>query len=175
MSAQHPSEHHRLIEEVRATGEMVAKFFAHEQLGPILGSTLTMQQLRLVALLATHGPLGGHELARHLGVSMPTVSGNVDRLVERGMVERRTDPADRRVRLTALSPAGERFIAEHDAAGWRLGMEILETMDHDDLRALARGLGAMWAAVERRLDGADAPDCLASDGTAPAGEPPAAP
>ena len=103
MSEQRPSEHDRLIDEVRTAGEIVAKFFVHEQLGPILGSTLTMQQLKLVALLATHGPLGGHDLARHLEVSMPTVSGIVDRLVERGMVERRADPRDRRVRLTALS------------------------------------------------------------------------
>ncbi len=151
MDAQRPSEHHRLIDEVRATGEMVAKFFVHAQLGPILGSTLTMQQLKLIALLATHGPLGGHELARHLDVSMPTVTGLVDRLVERGMVERRADPTDRRVRLSALSPAGEAFIAEHDAAGWRVGREILETMEPEDLRALARGLAAMWAAVEARV------------------------
>lgn len=170
MSEQRPSEHHRLIDEVRATGEMVAKFFVHEQLGPILGSTLTMQQLKLVALLATHGPLGGHDLARHLGVSMPTVSGIVDRLVERGMVERREDPGDRRVRLTALSPAGEAFIAEHDAAGWRAGTEILRTMDAEDLRALARGLAAMWAAVEARVarEGGCLPDRCA-------GGPPPAP
>lgn len=151
MDDQRPSEHHRLIDEVRATGEMVARFFAQEQLGPILGSTLTMQQLRLVALLAAHGPLGGHELARRLDVSMPTVTGMVDRLVERGMVERRTDPGDRRVRLTALSPAGESFIAEQDAAGWRVGRDILRTMEPEDLRALARGLAAMWAAVEARV------------------------
>ncbi|WP_454084574.1 MarR family winged helix-turn-helix transcriptional regulator [Georgenia sp. Marseille-Q6866] len=151
MTDQRPSEHDRLIDEVRTAGEMVAKFFVHEQLGPILGSTLTMQQLKLVALLATHGPLGGHDLARHLDVSMPTVSGLVDRLVERGMVERRLDPRDRRVRLTALSPAGQAFVAEHDAAGWRVGMEILETLDPEDLRALARGLGAMWAAVEAKV------------------------
>lgn len=170
MDAQRPSEHHRLIDEVRATGEMVAKFFAHEQLGPILGSTLTMQQLRLVALLAVHGPLGGHELARHLDVSMPTVTGLVDRLVERGMVERREDPADRRVRLTALSAAGEAFIAEQDAAGWRVGIEILRTMEPEDLRALARGLAAMWAAVEAKVtrEGGCLPDGCA-------GGPPPAP
>ncbi|WP_413451161.1 MarR family transcriptional regulator [Georgenia phoenicis] len=175
MSDQHPSEHHRLIDEVTATGEMVAKFFVHEQLGPILGSTLTMQQLKLVALLATHGPLGGHDLARHLEVSMPTVSGIVDRLVERGMVERREDPSDRRVRLTALSPEGEAFIAEHDRAGWRLGMEILETMEAEDLRALARGLAAMWAAVEQRVARGEGPACFPLHRDAPAGEAPGAP
>ncbi|PYG00882.1 DNA-binding transcriptional regulator, MarR family [Georgenia satyanarayanai] len=170
MSQQCPSEHDRLIDEVRAAGEMVAKFFVHEQLGPILGSTLTMQQLKLVALLATHGPLGGHDLARHLDVSMPTVSGIVDRLVERGMVERRADPRDRRVRLTALSPAGEAFIAEHDAAGWRVGMEILHAMAPEDLRALARGLAAMWAAVEAKVasEGGCLPDgCAGGPRTAP--------
>lgn len=145
-----PPEQHRLIEETRATGEMVAKFFAHQQLGPILASTLTMQQLRLVALLRECGPLGGHELAQHLEVSMPTVSGILDRLVDREMVVRREDPTDRRVRLAALSPAGEAFVTELEAAGWQIGLEILQTMEVEDLRALARGLTALWEAVERR-------------------------
>lgn len=150
MTENRDPDQQRLIDDVTAAGEMVGKFFVHEQLGPILTSTLTMQQLKLVALLRAHGPLGGHELARHLEVSMPTVSGIVDRLVERGMVERRDDPADRRVRLAALSAAGEAFVSELDVAGWNVGVEILETMEVEDLRALARGLTAMWAAVERR-------------------------
>jgi DNA-binding MarR family transcriptional regulator len=165
-------ERDRLIAEVRATGEMVAKAFAQEQLEPILASTLTMQQLRLVTLLWTHGPLGGHELAQRLGVSMPTVSGIVDRLVERGMVERREDPTDRRVRLTALSSAGEAFVAEHDAAGWKLGLGILGTMEVEDLRALARGLTAMWAAVEARQRGDAGPRGWADGSTS---APPSAP
>lgn len=164
-----PAEQHRLIEEARAAGEMVAKFFVHQQLGPILASALTMQQLKLVALLHEHGPLGGHDLARHLEVSMPTVTGIVDRLVERGMVERRADTTDRRVRLAALSPAGEAFVAEFEAAGWGLGAEILESLDVADLRALARGLSAMWRAVEERVGACVS--CSPSGAVASAGEP----
>lgn len=169
MSERRPAEHLRLIEEVRATGEMVGKFFLHEQLSPILASSLTMQQLKLVALLWTHGPLGGHELARHLDVSMPTVTGTVDRLVDRGVVERREDPADRRVRLAALTPAGEALVADYDASGWSLAQELLETMPVDDLRALAQGLAAMWTAVEGRAADAGATTACTSGRCAPTG------
>jgi DNA-binding MarR family transcriptional regulator len=38
-----------------------------------------------------------------------TVTWIVDRLEQRGLVERRSDPADRRVRLVALTPEGRRI------------------------------------------------------------------
>ncbi len=145
------SEQDRLIEEIRRAGDGM---FTNEQLSPLLNSTLTMQQLRLIVLLRAYGPLGGHELARHLSVSMPTVSGIVDRLVERGMVERREDASDRRVRLSALTAAGEAFIAESENAGWAISVEILGAMEVEDLRALARGISAMRRAVEDRRRGA---------------------
>ena len=46
------------------------------------------------------------DLARHLAVSLPTVSKSVDLLVRRRLVERQVDPADRRQAVLRLTPAG---------------------------------------------------------------------
>src|ERR1043165_8343794 len=40
------------------------------------------------------GPVAMSELARHLGVSVPTVSKSIDVLADRGWVERWVDPTD---------------------------------------------------------------------------------
>lgn len=52
-------------------------------------------------------------LQERLGVTSPTLTGVVDGMVERGMVERRLSPDDARVRLVFLTEAGraleERF------------------------------------------------------------------
>lgn len=155
-----------LIEEIdEARRTIAAGIFVHEPLGSLPRTTITMQQLRILMLLRVHGPLGGHQLAQHLDVSMPTISGVVDRLVERGLVARRQDPADRRVRLVALSDEGLDVVVELESAGWTAGVEILKRLDLDDLRALAQGLSALAHAVAGSCPAAS-PDATAG-GTAP--------
>ena len=51
-------------------------------------------------------PMG--RIAEVLRMDGSTVTWIVDRLEERGLVERRGDPGDRRVRLIALTPEGRR-------------------------------------------------------------------
>lgn len=142
-------ERARLIVEVRETNTAVARLFADEQLGSILKVTLTMPQLKLMTVLRIDGPMSGNELAERLSVSTPTISGMVERLVARGMLERRSSAEDRRVRLVALSRRGAELIADLEEAGWRTGHEVLKEMDLPGLRALAEGLASLAAAVDR--------------------------
>jgi DNA-binding MarR family transcriptional regulator len=51
-------------------------------------------------------PLRIGELHRHLLLSQPALSRMVDRLAERGLIERQADPADRRGVRLALTPDG---------------------------------------------------------------------
>ena len=52
------------------------------------------------------GPAAMTELARHLAVSVPTVSKSIDVLVDRGWVERWVDPSDRRQTIVRLTREG---------------------------------------------------------------------
>jgi DNA-binding MarR family transcriptional regulator len=56
-------------------------------------------------------PMG--ELARTLACDNSNVTGIVDRLEERGLVERRAAPNDRRVKMLVLTPAGAELRARH--------------------------------------------------------------
>jgi DNA-binding MarR family transcriptional regulator len=80
----------------------------------------TMRQLEVLRLVATHGPLAMHELARLHGITRSSTTEVVDRLVGHGLVERRHDPLDRRSVEVALTARAEALLAQvrrlHDAS-----------------------------------------------------------
>lgn len=78
---------------------------------------VTMQQLRVMTILYHEGPTRVSDLAIRLGVSTPTITGILDRLVEQRFSYRRSDPNDRRVVLNTLTQDGrdlvERLLPAH--------------------------------------------------------------
>jgi DNA-binding MarR family transcriptional regulator len=82
---------------------------AHE--GPPMTAT---QRLALFELI-DGGPLRLNDLAARTGTTPPTASRAVDALDELGMVERTSDPTDRRALQIQLTPNGRRAVAERQA------------------------------------------------------------
>src|SRR5690625_7096663 len=146
----HVDPRERLIEQVLTAHELASRTFVDEDLSGLFDATLTMLQLMVRAVRHRDGALSGHELADRLAVSTPTVSGMVDRLVDRGMLTRSTDDRDRRVRLVALSEAGEQMVTSVHEAGWRIGRDVMERMALEDLQALAQGVQALARAAGNR-------------------------
>ncbi len=58
------------------------------------------------ALRSLHEPRPMRELADQIGYDASHITGIVDRLEERGLVQRQPDPHDRRIKLVAITPAG---------------------------------------------------------------------
>ena len=67
---------------------------------------VTPSQSRALNVLERHSALRPGELAEHLHIAPRSATEVVDDLQERGLVERRPDPADRRATLVALTAAG---------------------------------------------------------------------
>lgn len=61
--------------------------------GPWLELDLTMPQLKTLLVVDWLGPVPMSQLAARLGVSLPTATGLVDRLVEIGLARRSMIPA----------------------------------------------------------------------------------
>jgi DNA-binding MarR family transcriptional regulator len=75
-----------------------------------LSVELTMPQLKALMCVtdnygATHG-----QIARFLGVTLSTITGIVDRLVDHGLVVRREDPEDRRITRVLPTPRGQQLV-----------------------------------------------------------------
>ena len=109
----------------------------------------------LYTLSKCREPLRISELNRHVLLSQPALSRLVDRLAERGLVERQPDPADgRRVRLslTGAGQAVQRRIGRRHARS--VAGALTAGLDHGELRQLeticlklARQPAAMSAAA----------------------------
>jgi DNA-binding MarR family transcriptional regulator len=68
---------------------------------------LSIAQLDVVRRLLANGPTRMSRLADGMNCEASNLTGLVDRLESRRLVERRPDPDDRRVRVLALTPAGD--------------------------------------------------------------------
>jgi DNA-binding MarR family transcriptional regulator len=97
------------MEVVELIGTVVARY--HEEYEDAAAEhTLTGAQARLLGLLSLE-PLPMRRLAQKLRCEPSNVTGIVDRLESRGLVERRPDPGDRRVKLAAATAEGRRVAA----------------------------------------------------------------
>jgi DNA-binding MarR family transcriptional regulator len=124
---------------------------------PLISTPLTMQQLKVLTMIAIDPDRAtGHDLAAHLKVSVATMSGLVDRLVEHGMVSREEDPSDRRVRRLSITSRGSATISSLLSSAGTMPTPVLRRLAIEDLRALVQGVLAFDRAVRELAEGGPA-------------------
>src|SRR5437870_5523031 len=126
------------LEVVGLIGTIVARY--HEEYDAAAARyQLTGTQARVLGLLS-HEPLPMRKIAAQLKCEPSNITGLVDRLEVRGLVECRPDPADRCVKLAAATEAGrataDRLRASLDFA--REPLAALSARDRTTLRDLLR-------------------------------------
>ena len=124
------------LEVIDLIGAVVARY--HEEYEQAATQhSLTGAQARLLSLL-TLGPLPMRQLARKLRCEPSNVTGIVDRLESRDLVERRPDPSDRRVKVAACTDEGLR-VARSLRDSLDFAREPLAGLSEEE-RELLRGL-----------------------------------
>lgn len=112
---------------------------------------LSPEQWFVLARIGERGPVGQVDLAEPVLGDPPNVSRLVDALVERGLVARSPDPADRRRWAVSLTAAGrertdrllERTVAER--------ARVFAGLSEDELAGLAAALDRIDGNVRRLL------------------------
>ncbi|MFE7812981.1 MarR family winged helix-turn-helix transcriptional regulator [Streptomyces sp. NPDC057433] len=128
------------LEVVGLIGSVVARY--HEEYEEAAaGHALTGAQARLLSLLCLE-PLPMRKLAHRLKCEPSNVTGIVDRLESRGLVERRPDPADRRVKVAAATEEGRR-VARGLRESLRFAREPLAALTEEQRRSLRDTLRTM--------------------------------
>jgi DNA-binding MarR family transcriptional regulator len=104
---------------------------------------ISLIHLNVLILLEGSGPLPMSKLAAAMDISVASITGVVDRMEARGLVQRRRDADDRRVILVEPAEGGRRLFAEIDARRRKGLNKLLQKLSDRDLTGLLEGHQAL--------------------------------
>jgi DNA-binding MarR family transcriptional regulator len=114
---------------------------------------LSMAQLNILYTLQRCGEMPMSRLAEMLNVSLSNATGLIDRIEERGLVERSRVAEDRRIVLIRVTPAGERMLGEIDALSDDHLRSVLRRLDATERAAVAEAFASPREAVTSAAGG----------------------
>jgi DNA-binding MarR family transcriptional regulator len=115
--------------------------------GRLVKAGVSMTHMHVMWLLQHHGELPMSRMAELLDVSFSNATGIVDRMEERGLVERVRVADDRRVVLVRIAAGGMAALEEIEALKQDRLQAILGHLDGAQLKRLAAALDDIRGAV----------------------------
>ena len=113
-----------------------------------LAADITMTQFKVLLTIYIDGPQSCGSLASALDLSLPTMTGILNRLKRRGYLKRQRDLRDGRRVISGLSRKGREMMDRLWVAGREQLDYVLKEIPSEDLQALERALEIMTRAVE---------------------------
>ena len=115
--------------------------------GRLVKSGVSMTHMHVLWLLEHHGDMPMSRMAEFLDVSDSNATGIIDRMEERGLVERVRVPDDRRVVLLRIAAGGNQALDETEAVKQDRLQSILGHLDEDQLGRVALAFDDIRSAV----------------------------
>jgi DNA-binding MarR family transcriptional regulator len=107
------------------------------------GASLSLVHIQVLVALEAEGPLPMRVLAERMDVSQASATGIVDRMEQRGLVERRRDDDDRRVVRVALTDVGRDTMGGFAAERRERLAQILDELTDEEINGFLAGLRGM--------------------------------
>lgn len=114
---------------------------------------LSVSQVHVIRQVRKHGTLAMSELADLLGVSPPSASTMVDRLVDKGVLSREHSTEDRRKVVVRISPEAIKKIESVETRILQLFEILVEKLGPETTRQWCRVLERVNAALSDNLPG----------------------
>jgi DNA-binding MarR family transcriptional regulator len=114
---------------------------------------LSIPEWRLIAVLGRFGPLSANGVAGRTYMDKVRVSRAVQRLLERGLIERAMDAEDRRRSILRLSPEGAAIRAEVAPLALDIESRLMAVLSAEDREDLNRILTLLDASADTFLEG----------------------
>jgi MarR family transcriptional regulator, organic hydroperoxide resistance regulator len=118
----------------------------------LLRRGVSMSNLHVLSMLERHGEMAMSKIADALDVSFSNATGLIDRMEERGLVERVRDEADRRIVHVRLSDAGLAALADIEVFQQEALARVIAELDDAQLASLAATLDDLGGAVRRVVE-----------------------
>jgi DNA-binding MarR family transcriptional regulator len=112
---------------------------------------LTMSDMAALAVLDADGPVAQRAIADRLRLHPSDVVRLVDRLAERELVHRDSDPTDRRRHLVTLTVAGRRALRKATNACEAAQAELLAPLDEAEATQLHHLVSRVLSGVDERV------------------------
>lgn len=136
-----------LVDRVVAAYETLMHRVASAHAPEFVGVGVTMSQAKVLYIVQAEPDMRMSDLAGRLGVTLPSMSGVVDRLVDQGLLTRRDDPADRRQALVRISDAGVDQLELLRELNARQVRTLVARLDIADLAVLEHAIDVLSAAA----------------------------
>lgn len=115
--------------------------------------SISMAHVLVMSVIDKAGPIPMTRVAELIGSGLPTATGLVNRMVERGLVRREHDTRDRRVVLVSLTEAGAAEVRElHQSRQRRMAAAIAQLSGREQ-DSLLVGIRSLRSALERLNQG----------------------
>jgi DNA-binding MarR family transcriptional regulator len=139
----------------------------------LLDIDVTMLQLKALLIISSaagsldSGGLRVSDLARWLDVTAATASTLLDRLVDRGLIERREDPHDRRQHRCQATAAGSELVRKFFEGTQAQNRELLTALSDAELQTVLQALKILIDAAGRARASATAGEFRQPTGSRP--------
>lgn len=124
-----------LAQRLRVSIGRLARRLRQQSLGG-----LSPSQASVLATLEKMGPLSMGTLAQHEGVSRPSATGIVSRMVDRGLIIRSANPSDLRSSVVEISDDGRQMMDRRREEKTAYLAAAIEGLTPEERSALARAV-----------------------------------
>ncbi len=145
------SEREHAMEHIEELLHAVVGKYLHRGRPPLAPDT-TVGQLECLRAVGRLGSPSMSELAAEMRLQPSTVTGIVSSLIERGRLERREDPDDRRVVRVALTPVGAQEHEDHARQRRQRLFLLLGHVSDTELGAIREALALLERAARRATE-----------------------
>jgi DNA-binding MarR family transcriptional regulator len=104
------------------------------ELDTIKGKGLSLPLVHAVEILGAFGAMPMKMLANKIGITMGTLTVQVDKMVSENLVKRVPHETDRRSIMVKLTKQGEQLFAEHDKQHLQLTQRLTNSFSEDELQ-----------------------------------------
>lgn len=101
---------------------------------------ITNNDMHIIEAIGIEEPRRMSDIAKRLGVTMGTLTTNMNSLEDKGYIVRERSSADKRVVLVVLTPKGKRAFYHHRGFHQNMIKSVVKGLDEDEMKVMIKCL-----------------------------------
>ncbi|BES65798.1 MarR family transcriptional regulator [Gottschalkiaceae bacterium SANA] len=102
--------------------------------------SITVNEMHIIEIIGLNQARSMGEVARDLGITLPSLTSGINRLVKKGYVERKRTEEDRRVVKVELTKSGRQIFRAHELFHNQMVEALIHDLEIEELPLLMNSL-----------------------------------